>query len=64
MYEIMNCPFCGSNDVDYFVQREFFHIKCRDCWARGPESKSMKEAKNLWNKRSNNKKYKHTKQRK
>lgn len=61
MTELLNCPFCGFEDVIPIiplsgfgedVDGKYLHIvHCTDCGANGPTAKTEAEAIEAWNRR-------------
>lgn len=55
---ILNCPFCGSNNVKpepWLGTTNIYSVLCKDCGTRGPVSEINKQdAIVRWNKRHNN----------
>ena len=46
------CPFCGSDDLDYTHDVVFIRIQCQACGAMGPAcSESCGEANTAWDQR-------------
>lgn len=54
--KLQPCPFCGSEDVDFWRIHEHGeqegYVQCRKCWAQGPLEDNWMEAEHAWNKRS------------
>lgn len=57
---LLPCPFCGSNAVEYEFNGSKGYVECKECWAIGPEVEEannpicdIEEAKRAWNNRHN-----------
>ena len=49
------CPFCGIAPTDIFSPHNTcYWVRCggTDCWIKGPEGKTKKQAIILWNRRA------------
>lgn len=51
--ELLPCPFCGCGEshAAQSISALTIHIECNSCGAAGPESESLVEAKEAWNRR-------------
>jgi Lar family restriction alleviation protein len=53
MTEFLNCPFCGSIDIDAGNEENGLIVCfCTDCGAKSPQASSYEEAIKIWNKRT------------
>lgn len=48
---MLECPFCGQDDVTIVEEGQYYHIRCTECEALGPASTNKAMAKALWNDR-------------
>lgn len=49
--ELLNCPFCGSDNISMVDDGELFWTMCGDCDCEGPIGDSEADATMLWNMR-------------
>lgn len=47
-----NCPFCGSNDVEFIRPFNLFFAECHTCGASSSAFKHPDLAANAWNRRA------------
>lgn len=50
-FDLLNCPFCGSSNVDVDFMGPPFRSHCDDCNASGPLTGTMPAAAEAWNTR-------------
>jgi len=53
MPDLKPCPFCGPGKINIYENHYHAWTECNNCRARGPIAKTLVEAIELWNERSN-----------
>lgn len=57
--ELLNCPFCGSKNIDVEKHRDKYQVVCMICYASGGRHVNKQKAIEMWNNRVNNNKIKY-----
>jgi hypothetical protein len=51
--EIKDCPWCPAEDLSHSHDQvnDMWFVFCMNCWAQGPQWKTIEEAIEAWNER-------------